>query len=66
MDAAGNVFIADADDSWVREVHAGTGAITRVAGALWWGYPGDGGPATQAELNGPAAWQWTGGKPLYC
>jgi hypothetical protein len=54
VDSAGNIFIADTDNSRIREVVAGTGIIQTVAGNGVYGYSGDGGLATNAELNGPA------------
>ncbi len=53
LDSAGDLLIADSENSWVREVHAGTGIITRLAGSSEWGYSGDGGPAVQAQLDHP-------------
>jgi sugar lactone lactonase YvrE len=53
VDGAGNIFIADYDNSRVREVVASTGNIQTVAGNGTYGYSGDGGPATSAQLNGP-------------
>lgn len=53
VDGAGNVFIADTNNSVIREVVAGTGVIQTVAGNGTSGYSGDGGPATSAELNDP-------------
>jgi hypothetical protein len=56
LDAAGNIYIADALDLAIRKVNAQTGTITTVAGT---GGPcsslpcGDGGPATAATLDGP-------------
>ncbi|PYU20129.1 MAG: hypothetical protein DMG30_22155, partial [Acidobacteria bacterium] len=57
--ASGNLFIADLDNTVIREV-AGTtangmtaGYIYTVAGNGNWGYSGDGGDATLAELNYP-------------
>jgi sugar lactone lactonase YvrE len=55
VDAAGDLFIADLVDSVIREVHAATGIITTLAGNGTAGYSGDGGAATAAELNWPAA-----------
>ena len=59
VDAAGNLFIADAGNSRVRRVDAATGVITTVAGTGAPGYGGDGGPATGAALNDPSGWRWT-------
>ncbi len=53
VDAAGDVFIVDQVAALVREVHAGTGLITAVAGSGMAGDGGDGGPATNAELQLP-------------
>lgn len=52
-DAAGNLFIADAVLHRVRRVDAVTRVITTVAGNGTQGFAGDGGPATDAELNTP-------------
>jgi sugar lactone lactonase YvrE len=57
VDSAGNLYIADTNNNRVREVAAGTGTITTVAGNGMPGYSGDGGPATSAELFSPyVAW----------
>jgi sugar lactone lactonase YvrE len=63
FDAAGNLVIADTGGGRVRVVAARTGTlygramtagdIYTVAGSLNWGFSGDGGPATKAELNQP-------------
>jgi sugar lactone lactonase YvrE len=61
VDAAGNVYIADASNNVVRRVSAATGVITTVAGDFaadqagdgLGGFSGDGGPATSAQLNDP-------------
>jgi hypothetical protein len=56
FDAAGDLFIADANNNSIREVNATTHIITTVAGTVGFGgYNGDGIPATAAELNGPNA-----------
>lgn len=52
-DKAGNLYIADRTNSTVREVLAGSGAITTIAGTGALGYSGDGGPATSATLGQP-------------
>jgi sugar lactone lactonase YvrE len=52
VDSAGNLYIADSFNMRVREVS--DGVITTVAGNGNWGYSGDGGPATSAELYGPS------------
>ncbi len=50
VDQAGNLYIADSPDL-IREVSAATGIITKIAGNGYWGYSGDGGSATVAELE---------------
>ena len=53
VDAAGDLFIADTFNSVIREVNASTHDITTVAGNGYFGYSGDGGLATAAELDEP-------------
>ena len=56
VDPAGNIFIADSKNAAVREVTAGNGDITTIAGtgtANAGGGSGDGGPATSAQLDKP-------------
>jgi NHL repeat len=50
--ADGGFLIADSGNNVVRRVSA-DGVITRVAGTGTAGGAGDGGPATDAQLNGP-------------
>ena len=50
FDSAGNLYIFDGSNR-IRKVAAGTGIISTVAGNGAWGYSGDGGPATSAELT---------------
>jgi len=53
VDAAGNLYIADAGTDVVRKVTMSTGIISTVAGNRTApGYSGDGIPATAAKLNG--------------
>jgi uncharacterized protein (TIGR03437 family) len=55
VDAAGDLYIADAGTSSIRKVST-TGTITTVAGpGSTNGILGDGGPATSATLSGPEA-----------
>ena len=52
MDSAGNLYIADRENNRIRRVDA-SGIITTVAGAGEPGFKGDGGPATEAQLDNP-------------
>jgi hypothetical protein len=51
-DHAGNLIIADTESNRIRRVDT-AGIITTIAGTGTGGYSGDGGPATQAQLNRP-------------
>jgi sugar lactone lactonase YvrE len=55
VDAGGNLFIADAARNIIRRVDAKSGIISAIAGTGHAGYAGDGGPATEAELNAPGS-----------
>jgi trimeric autotransporter adhesin len=63
VDGAGNLYIAD--NNRVREVSAGTGIITTVAGNGTQGFSGDGGPAISATLNSPIGLAVDGAGNLY-
>jgi uncharacterized protein (TIGR03437 family) len=52
VDAAGNVYVADTNNSRIRKITA-DGIITTIAGKGGAGYSGDGGSATGAVLNFP-------------
>ncbi len=54
VDAAGNLYIAEAGNNVVRRVTR-SGLVYTVAGNGRRGYVGDGGPATDAALNFPSA-----------
>ena len=51
VDSAGNLYIADSNNSRIRKVSGGT--ITTIAGDGAYGYSGDTGPATSASLQFP-------------
>lgn len=53
FDSAGNLYIADTANHRVRKI-ATDGIVTTVAGNGTIGASGDGGPATDAQLNRPA------------
>ena len=50
VDPAGDFYFLDVNNAVVRKVNASTGIITTVAGNNTWGYSGDGGPATKAQI----------------
>jgi sugar lactone lactonase YvrE len=52
LDSAGDLYIADTNNSCIRKVSA-TGVITTIAGDGTAGYVGDYGPGRAAELNYP-------------
>lgn len=53
VDGSGNIFIADTEDSKIREVVAATGFIQTVTGTGLAGFAGDNGPAASAQLSSP-------------
>jgi uncharacterized protein (TIGR03437 family) len=52
IDSAGNLYVADTDNSCIRMISTG-GTVATVAGTNGRAYGGDGGPAVQALLNQP-------------
>ena len=52
LDAAGNVYVAEAGNHIIRKI-ATNGTISTFAGSGTGGYLGDGGPASFAQLNNP-------------
>jgi uncharacterized protein (TIGR03437 family) len=54
LDAAGNLYIADAGNNVIRVVTP-SGTISTIAGNGTAGYSGDGGPAVKAQLVNPRA-----------
>ena len=74
MDQAGNVFISDSDNALIRFVSAADGNIYTAAGSYntygsfssgIYGYTGDGGPATKAELEFPTGLSFDSSGSLY-
>jgi sugar lactone lactonase YvrE len=53
LDAAGNVYIADAGNDRVRKVDIKSGSISTIAGTGQRGFSGDGGPPEKASLAFP-------------
>ncbi|HTA26902.1 MAG TPA: T9SS type A sorting domain-containing protein [Bacteroidia bacterium] len=52
-DKLGNVYIADAGNSVIRQINGTNGYDYAIAGSPAIGFSGDGGPAVDAELNYP-------------
>ncbi len=53
VDAHDDVYVADKGSNRIRKIDMKTGTVTTVAGVCFYGYDGDGKPATQAMLNAP-------------
>jgi adhesin/invasin len=53
VDKAGSLYLSDVAANKVRRIDQTTGVITTIAGTGGASFSGDGGPATNAELNGP-------------
>ena len=65
LDAAGNLYLAEANGHRVRKIDAATGIITSFAGTGSAGYGGDGGPAGSARFSYPTALSLDGAGNLY-
>ncbi len=52
VDSDGNVYVSDSSNQRIRKIDA-IGIITTIAGTGTAGFTGDGGPATQAQINNP-------------
>jgi sugar lactone lactonase YvrE len=55
LDSEGNIYIADSNNLRVRKIDAKTGVLSTVAGNGKKGVSGDGGPGTEASLDGVAS-----------
>ena len=64
VDGSGNLYIADSANDRIRKVDS-TGTITTIAGTGERGFSGDGGPAVEAQLNGPYGVAVDGSGNLY-
>lgn len=53
FDRAGNIYVVERDSHAVRKIDRDSGVISTVAGTGEAGFSGDGGPATQAQLQQP-------------
>ncbi len=53
IDSAGDLYIGDLWNHRIRKVDLPSGIITTAVGNGTAGFAGDGGPATQASINGP-------------
>ncbi len=65
VDANGNVYFADNNNSAIRRIDATTKYISTVAGTGFSGYSGDGGLATAAMLNYPERFAFDASGNLY-
>jgi uncharacterized protein (TIGR03437 family) len=63
-DAGGSIYIADSGNHCIRKVSP-TGTITTIAGNGTFGFSGDGGPATNAQLRNPTGVAFDGSGNLY-
>lgn len=64
LDAIGNLYIVDSNNHAIRKVSA-TGIITTIAGNGTAGYSGDGGLASNAQLNSPFGFDFDSHGNLY-
>ena len=65
FDSRGNMLWVEMKNHLVRRLDAGSGRVSTVAGTGVQGFSGDGGPATQAQLNQPHSIQLDARDQLY-
>ena len=65
VDSAGNLYIADSFNDRIRKVDASTGNISTIAGTGTFGFSGDGGAATSAQLYFPKGVAVDGASNIY-
>jgi Bacterial Ig-like domain (group 1) len=65
VDSIGNLYVSDAAGQKIRKIDRTTGIITTFAGAGAASFSGDGGPATNAQLNGPTGMAFDSAGVLY-
>jgi hypothetical protein len=53
VDRADNLYVANTRSNIVQRVDRRTGVVSTVSGTISAGYSGDGGLATEAEMNAP-------------
>ena len=53
VDTMGNIYIGNVNSASLYKISA-NGAVATIAGTSSFGYSGDGGPATSAQLSGPS------------
>ena len=67
FDPDGNIYVVERDSQAVRKIDRASGTISTVAGTGEPGFSGDGGPATQAQLEQPHSIAFDGqGDLLIC
>ena len=64
LDGSGNLYVGDAGNFRIRRIDA-EGVITTIAGTGEYGFGGDGGPATEAQLTWPVTVALDGSDKLY-
>lgn len=64
VDGSGNIYISDTYNYRIRKIDA-TGVISTIAGTGVFGYSGDGGPATSAQISGPTFITMDGSGNIY-